>query len=201
MKAALAAFGILSLLLASFLNAQTIYKWKDEKGQWHFSQTPPAGAKAEPVTGSTAYSSRKLGRSYGGFTLGEDAAVFIGSGRFEKQKTDESGMQFFLISKDHLPRGAAFMTVAFFNAKMAFIMVFFPGKYIRSTGGWPAIIRNTAHKYGAPDINRAGEAFWADGQTALNLDLRIDGGVTASYGDRHLIDQRSALQKQLAPSF
>lgn len=40
---------ILPLLFASFLNAQTIYKWKDEKGQWHFSQTPPIHEKAEKV--------------------------------------------------------------------------------------------------------------------------------------------------------
>lgn len=40
MKTSLVTFSMLSLLLASSLSAQTIYKWKDEKGQWHFSQTP-----------------------------------------------------------------------------------------------------------------------------------------------------------------
>ena len=37
----LGAFMILLCLSVSTLNAQTIYKWKDEKGTWHFSQTPP----------------------------------------------------------------------------------------------------------------------------------------------------------------
>lgn len=39
------ALAILLVLFASILSAQTIYKWKDEKGQWHFSQTPPPNAQ------------------------------------------------------------------------------------------------------------------------------------------------------------
>ena len=38
---------IFSLLFASSLSAQEIYKWKDEKGQWRFSQTPPIGRQIE----------------------------------------------------------------------------------------------------------------------------------------------------------
>lgn len=37
------------LLLPAGLSAQTVYKWKDEKGQWVFSQNPPAGKNAERV--------------------------------------------------------------------------------------------------------------------------------------------------------
>ena len=40
---------ILPLLFASPLGAQEFYKWKDAKGQWHFSDTRPAGA-AEKVS-------------------------------------------------------------------------------------------------------------------------------------------------------
>lgn len=47
MKAGFATLGILSLLLVSLGNAQQIYKWKDEKGAWHFSQTPPSGTQTE----------------------------------------------------------------------------------------------------------------------------------------------------------
>lgn len=40
------AFTILLLaFLPSSLSAQTIYKWKDEKGNWRFSDTPPPEAK------------------------------------------------------------------------------------------------------------------------------------------------------------
>lgn len=35
---------LLPVLCASVASAQDIYKWKDDKGQWHFSQTPPTGA-------------------------------------------------------------------------------------------------------------------------------------------------------------
>lgn len=37
------------LWLPAGLSAQTVYKWKDEKGQWVFSQNPPAGKSAERV--------------------------------------------------------------------------------------------------------------------------------------------------------
>ncbi len=46
MKTIFTIFGVLSFFLAASLSAQTIYKWKDEKGQWHFGQNPPANAIA-----------------------------------------------------------------------------------------------------------------------------------------------------------
>lgn len=46
--AAIAFFLAISILSSPAI-AQTIYKWKDEKGQWHFSQTPPAERKTEKV--------------------------------------------------------------------------------------------------------------------------------------------------------
>lgn len=45
MKVVVAFFGVFLFFFAPSLSAQTIYKWKDEKGQWHFSQTPPAGGQ------------------------------------------------------------------------------------------------------------------------------------------------------------
>ena len=41
----------LLVLLTSSSLAQDIYKWKGEKGQWHFSDTPPPGVTAEKVRG------------------------------------------------------------------------------------------------------------------------------------------------------
>jgi len=39
------------VLTSSIASAQQIYKWKDKKGQWHFSDAPPADIKAEQVKG------------------------------------------------------------------------------------------------------------------------------------------------------
>ena len=42
---------VLGVLFASIASAQQIFKWKDKKGQWHFSDTPPPGVTAEKVRG------------------------------------------------------------------------------------------------------------------------------------------------------
>ena len=42
-------FGALLVSIVSAANAQQVYKWKDQKGQWHFSNTPHSGSKAEKV--------------------------------------------------------------------------------------------------------------------------------------------------------
>ena len=42
---------LLLVLIAPAALAQLIYKWKDKKGQWHFSDYPPAEVKAEKVKG------------------------------------------------------------------------------------------------------------------------------------------------------
>jgi hypothetical protein len=40
-------FLVLAVLFAQSALAQQIYKWKDEKGQWHYSDFPPSGVTAE----------------------------------------------------------------------------------------------------------------------------------------------------------
>lgn len=48
-------FAVPTILFAHIALAQQIYKWQDEKGQWHYSHVPPAGVKAEKVeTGDAA---------------------------------------------------------------------------------------------------------------------------------------------------
>ncbi len=42
---------VLLVLFSSIGFAQQIYKWKDNKGQWHFSDYPPAEVRAEKVKG------------------------------------------------------------------------------------------------------------------------------------------------------
>jgi len=42
---------VLLVLFSSVAFAQQIYKWKDNKGQWHFSDNPPAKVRAEKVKG------------------------------------------------------------------------------------------------------------------------------------------------------
>jgi len=42
---------VLLLLFAFTASAQQIFKWKDKKGQWHFSDHPPAEIRAEQVKG------------------------------------------------------------------------------------------------------------------------------------------------------
>ncbi len=43
-------------------SAQDIYKWKDEKGQWHFSQTPPSQAGGEKLNLPTPETERVKSR-------------------------------------------------------------------------------------------------------------------------------------------
>ena len=45
----LISFFVLLVFLAPASLAQQIYKWKDEKGRWHFSNAPPAGITVEKV--------------------------------------------------------------------------------------------------------------------------------------------------------
>jgi len=42
---------VLLFLCSSVASAQQMYKWKDSKGQWHFSDNPPAEIRAEQVKG------------------------------------------------------------------------------------------------------------------------------------------------------
>lgn len=42
---------VLIVLFIPTASAQQIFKWKDEKGKWHFSDTPPPGVTAEKVRG------------------------------------------------------------------------------------------------------------------------------------------------------
>lgn len=42
---------VMLVLFAFTASAQQIFKWKDKKGQWHFSDTPPPGVTAEKVKG------------------------------------------------------------------------------------------------------------------------------------------------------
>ena len=47
-------FVVLAVLFAQSVLAQQFYKWKDEKGQWHYSDFPPSGVTAEKLgTGDT----------------------------------------------------------------------------------------------------------------------------------------------------
>ena len=48
-------FVVLAVLFAQSALAQQFYKWKDQKGQWHYSDFPPPGVIAEKlITGDTA---------------------------------------------------------------------------------------------------------------------------------------------------
>jgi hypothetical protein len=47
-------FVVLAVLFAQSALAQQFYKWKDKKGQWHYSDFPPSGVTAEKLgTGDT----------------------------------------------------------------------------------------------------------------------------------------------------
>ena len=51
-------FVVLAVLFAQSALAQQFYKWKDEKGQWHYSDFPPSGVTAEKMeTGDNAQKS------------------------------------------------------------------------------------------------------------------------------------------------
>jgi hypothetical protein len=51
-------FVVLAVFFAHSALAQQFYKWKDQKGQWHYSDFPPSGVKAEKlVIGDTAHES------------------------------------------------------------------------------------------------------------------------------------------------
>jgi Domain of unknown function (DUF4124) len=49
---------VLAVFFTQLASAQQIYKWKDEKGQWYYSDFPPSGVTVEKVgTGDTAQKS------------------------------------------------------------------------------------------------------------------------------------------------
>lgn len=63
-----------AIFLPAALSAQTVYKWKDEKGQWVFSHNPsPAGKAAERVDmpGSTADAGAARNDNCAPFKVGE----------------------------------------------------------------------------------------------------------------------------------
>lgn len=77
------------LLVPSVSFSQQIYKWKDDKGQWHFSHTPPAGAKTEIVgedkprpPGTVEPPRKELKSSQGGLII-EDAGLSFNGERLE----------------------------------------------------------------------------------------------------------------------
>ena len=45
---------VLLVLFASTALAQQIYKWRDKKGRWHFSDSPPPGTTVQKVKGTKA---------------------------------------------------------------------------------------------------------------------------------------------------
>ena len=42
-------FVVLAILVRSECLAQQFYRWKDQKGQWHYSDLPPSGVTAEKL--------------------------------------------------------------------------------------------------------------------------------------------------------
>jgi len=56
---------VLLVLFASTASAQQIYKWKDGKGQWHFSNTPPSDVETNKVRFSASLQPKKTKRKLG----------------------------------------------------------------------------------------------------------------------------------------
>jgi len=61
-KASSCILSIIFFFCCTVASAQQIYKWKDENGQWHFSQTPTRG-RTDRSSASTNHSKRNHGQS------------------------------------------------------------------------------------------------------------------------------------------
>lgn len=196
---------LLVLLSPSMSAAQAVYKWKDEQGNWHYSQTPPPGVNPQlmetwpqrepgerkPEGGNRA----KLGRSYAGLSLGERLGSFVSARRVMERGTDASGVRVFAVVEELLPAGTVDLAAGFSHGRLVSITVKFSGQHVSSLGGWEGLVQETTGKYGPPAKAQSGWALWRDDETGLVLARGGDGTVSATFGSLPFVVPSSDLEK------
>jgi len=163
-----------------------MYKWKDEKGQWHFSDAPPPGVKAQLVGGIDKREASKvaaLGRSYVGIALGQKFESFFPAKKTVERGRDARGLRIFAVGRGQWPSGAEDLAAGFLQDTLVSIEVKFGASHLETIGGWDGLLRETGLTYGAPVKADIQKALWRDGETGLLLVRGGNGAVTARFGE------------------
>lgn len=169
------------------LTPKRMYKWKDAKGQWYFSDAPPPGVKAQLLGGIEELRSAKLssglGQSFVGIALGQTLKSFLAAKKGAERGIDGRGLRLFRMAKNLWPPGAEAMAVGFSKDSLVSIEVKFGASYLRTIGGWDGLVRETTETYGTPVKADIKKALWRDGENGLLLNRGRNGAVTATFGD------------------
>ena len=140
--------------------------------------------------------SKRLDRTYAGFTLGDHISAFVTSEKGRLLGTDEIGGKIYLFSTRYLSSELLEQILYYWHDQLALIKL----KYSRSySGGWKHMVEQTTEKYGPSSREGCRRAIWNDGQTVLILDHDLATYITASLGDLAYVLKYLDLQKSSAP--
>ena len=163
-----------------------MYKWKDAKGQWHFSDAPPPGVKAQLLGGIEELRSAKLssglGQSFVGIALGQTLKSFLAAKKGAERGRDGRGLRLFRMAKSLWPPGAEALEVGFSKNSLVSIEVKYGASYLQTIGGWDGLVRETTESYGTPAKADIQKALWRHGKNGLLLNRGGNGAVTATFG-------------------
>jgi hypothetical protein len=139
--------------------------------------------------------SKRLVRTYAGFTLGDNVSAFETSEKGRLLGTDEIGGKIYFFSIRYVSSELVEKILYYWHDQLALIKL----KYSRSySGGWKHLVEQTTEKYGPPSREKGRRAIWNDGQTVLILDHGLATYITASLGDLAFVLKFLDLQKSSA---
>jgi len=139
--------------------------------------------------------SKRLDRTYAGFTLGDHISAYVTSEKGRLLGTDEIGGKIYFFSTRYVSSELLEKILYYWHDQLALIKL----KYGRSySGGWQPLVEQTTDKYGPPSRAEGQRAIWNDGQTVLILEDDLAVCVTASLGDLAFVLKYLDLQKPSA---
>jgi hypothetical protein len=139
--------------------------------------------------------SKRLVRTYAGFTLGDNVSAFETSEKGRLLGTDEIGGKIYFFSTRDVSSELVEKILYYWHDQLALIKLKYSGSY---SGGWKHLVEQTTEKYGPPSREGCRRAIWNDGQTVLILDHDLAAYITASLGDLAFVLKYLDLQKSSA---
>ena len=140
--------------------------------------------------------SKRLDRTYAGFTLGDHISAYVTSEKGSLLGTDEIGGKIYFFSTRYVSSELVEKILYYWHDQLALIKLKYSGGY---SGGWKHLVEQTTEKYGSPSREGGRRAIWNDGQTVLILDHDLAAYITASLGDLAFVLKYLDLQKSSAP--
>ena len=166
--------------------------WRDKKGVLHLEETAPA----RPNAVGKAQTSKIIERNHAGLNLGDDESVFKTADKGVFAAKGGSDGNYYQYTNES-PPGAVNSGALFVEGRLALIMVEYTDAAL---GGWDALIKQTAKKYGAPHGD-AHYAAWNDGATDLSFTRESNGNITCILDDAPTVSKLLERQKNAAPKF